>query len=364
VIRTGNLDQAVSCDYQIQHSPFLGGLPKGTLSFAPGEASKTIEFSTSNFFSSLQTYTISLFNNGGNATFVGGIKDATIIFAGRGANPIDNSDFFVRQQYRDFLNREPDGPGWDFWTINITNCIGPVKQTEAQCFDRQRGSTSAAFFLSPEFQNTGSFVLRVYWGSLGKLPAAQCALPAGLLGQCRPLYSDYLADVSQVSRGIVVNNKLAPEVINANKRAFVDQFVNRAEFKALYDALNNQQFVDKLFTTTGIVPSDSERSALLNGLDFGTESRSSVVFKVVDGSQTMTDGALVFQTTYGKAFFDQEFDAAFVFMEYVGYLRRNPDQAGYDFWLAKLKSYGNWMDAEMVRAFILSPEYRQRFAQP
>ena len=356
VTRTGNLDQAVSCDYQIQHR-FLSGYPKGTLSFLPGETSKTIQFSLPNY----DTYSISLSNNAGNATFVGGIKDATIIFASPGINPIDNSAFFVRQQYRDFLNREPDAPGWDFWTINITNCSGPVRQTVEQCIDRQRGSTSAAFFLSPEFQNTGSFVLRVYWGSLGKLPAAQCALPAGLLGQCRPLYSDYLADVSQVARGIVVNNKLAPEVINANKQAFVDQFVNKAEFKALYDALNNQQFVDKLFTTTGIVPSDSERSALVNGLNSGTETRSSVVFKVVDGTQTVTDGALVFQTTYGKAFFDQEFDTAFVFMEYVGYLRRNPDQAGYDFWLAKLKSYGNWMDAEMVRAFILSPEYRQRF---
>lgn len=359
VIRTGNLDQAVSCDYQIRHS-ILSGLPKGTLSFLPGETSKTIQFSLPSY----DTYSISLSNNAGNATFVGGIKDATIIFASPGINPIDNLAFFVRQQYRDFLNREPDAPGWDFWTINITKCSGPVKQIVDQCIDRQRGSTSAAFFLSPEFQNTGSFVLRLYWGSLGKLPAAQCALPAGLSGQCRPLYSDYLADVSQVARGIVVNNKLAPEVINANKRAFVDQFVNKAEFKALYDALNNQQFVDKLFTITGIVPSDSERSALVNGLDSGTETRSSVVFKVVDGTQTMTDGALVFQTTYGKAFFDQEFDAAFVFMEYVGYLRRNPDQAGYDFWLAKLKRYGNWMDAEMVRAFILSPEYRQRFSQP
>jgi len=360
VIRTGNLDQAVSCDYQIRHS-ILSGLPKGTLSFLPGETSKTIQFSA---FSYTDTYSISLSNNAGNATFVGGVRDATIIFVGSGNNPIDNSAFFVRQQYRDFLNREPDAPGWDFWTINITKCSGPVKQIVDQCIDRQRGTTSAAFFLSPEFQNTGSFVLRVYWGSLGKLPAAQCALPAGLLGQCRPLYSDYLADMSQVARGIVVNNKLAPEVINANKRAFVDQFVNKAEFKALYDALNNQQFVDKLFTTTGIVPSDSERSALVNGLNSGTETRSSVVFKVVDGTQTVTDGALVFQTTYGKAFFDQEFDTAFVFMEYVGYLRRNPDQAGYDFWLAKLKSYGNWMDAEMVRAFILSPEYRQRFSQP
>lgn len=85
VIRTGNLDQAVSCDYQIQHR-FLTGYPKGTLSFLPGETSKTIQFSLPSF----DTYSISLSNNAGNATFVGGIKDATIIFAGGDTNPIDN----------------------------------------------------------------------------------------------------------------------------------------------------------------------------------------------------------------------------------------------------------------------------------
>jgi hypothetical protein len=89
-----------------------------------------------------------------------------------------------------------------------------------------------------------------------------------------------------------------------------------------------------------------------------------VVFKVVDGTLTVTDGALVFNTRYGQAFYDQEFDAAFVFMEYLGYLRRNPDQAGYEYWLAKVKLYGNWADAEMVMSFILSPEYRARFGPP
>ena len=86
-----------------------------------------------------------------------------------------------------------------------------------------------------------------------------------------------------------------------------------------------------------------------------------MVFKVVDGTTTVTDGALVFDTTYGKAFYDQEFNAAFVFMEYLGYLRRNPDQDGYDHWLGKLNQFGNWVDAQMVLAFIKSPEYRDRF---
>jgi len=272
-------------------------------------------------------------------------------------NPVDDPQFFVRQHYLDFLNREPDAPGLAHWVGEITACDDPSRRQPGEslafCLERKRANTSAAFFFSPEFQNTGSFVLRVYWGTLGKFPSAT-----------RPAYNQYIADLTRVASGIVVNDKLAPDVINANKRAFVDQFINTSEFKAIYDFLSNQQFVDKLFATTGIAPSDAERSTLINGLNSGAETRSSVVFKVVDGTQTMTDGALVFQTTYGKAFFDQEFDAAFVFMEYVGYLRRNPDQAGYDFWLAKLKRYGNWMDAEMVRAFILSPEYRQRFAQP
>jgi uncharacterized repeat protein (TIGR01451 family) len=284
-------------------------------------------------------------------------------------NPIDEASFFVTQHYRDFLNREPDAPGLAHWTGEITECSDPAKRGPGEsleaCTERKRANTSAAFFLSPEFQNTGSFVVRVYWGTLGKLTSAQCpGVPQNLPGHCRPRFADYLADMTTVSQGIVVNNALAPAVINANKHAFVDQFVTRAEFKTAYpDAMTNQAFVDKLFFTTGITPTADERNALINGLNGGTETRSSVVFKVVDGTNTITDGALVFQTTYGKKFYDQEFDAAFVFMQYIGYLRRNPDQEGYDFWLAKLKRYGNWVDAQLVLAFIISPEYRSRFVQ-
>ena len=60
----------------------------------------------------------------------------------------------------------------------------------------------------------------------------------------------------------------------------------------------------------------------------------------------------------------QEFNAAFVLMEYFAYLRRDPDAAGYQHWLDKLNFYGNYMDAEMVKSFITSLEYRARFGQP
>ena len=66
----------------------------------------------------------------------------------------------------------------------------------------------------------------------------------------------------------------------------------------------------------------------------------------------------------------QEFNRAFVLMQYFGYLRRNPNDAqdsdytGYDFWLTKLNQFGgSYINAEMVKAFITSNEYRKRFGQ-
>jgi hypothetical protein len=52
-------------------------------------------------------------------------------------------------------------------------------------------------------------------------------------------------------------------------------------------------------------------------------------------------------------------------MEYLGYLRRNSDTAGFNFWLDKMNFFGgDFIKAEMVRSFIMSPEYRQRFGAP
>jgi hypothetical protein len=51
-------------------------------------------------------------------------------------------------------------------------------------------------------------------------------------------------------------------------------------------------------------------------------------------------------------------------MEYFGYLRRDPDDSGFHFWLNKLNEFdGNFERAEMVKAFISSSEYRDRFVR-
>ena len=291
-----------------------------------------------------------------------GVSVSTINFSVPGvktANPIDEAREFVRWQYKDFLGREPDGPGWDHWTGEITMCSDQTKrfpgESEPQCVERKRANTSAAFFLSPEHRNTAYFVLRVYRGALGRMPR---------FGGDTTDRSEFTRDRATVSNGIVVNNSLSPSVINANKQAFVNQFVTRAEFRAIYDSLNNTQYVDKLFQTTGVTPSSTDRQALIDGLNGGTETRASVLFKVVDGTTTITDGALIFNTSYGEAFYNNQFNAAFVQMEYFGYLLRDPDEGGFNFWLGKLNQFGNWVDAQMVLAFIKSPEYRSRFGSP
>jgi photosystem II stability/assembly factor-like uncharacterized protein len=277
------------------------------------------------------------------------------------ANPIDDARQFVKQQYRDFLNREADPAGENFWTDNITKCADPARrpagQTEAQCTLRQRETTSGAFFLSPEFQYTGYYVYRVYVGALGR----------------RPKLSEFIPDAQFLGNGIVVNGQLSAAVINQNKAAFAAQFVNCvdpakyrcAEFKSIYDSLNNQQYVDRLFLTTGVNASTTERTALVNGLNGGTETRATVLQKVVDGINVISEGNQQFTTTYGQAFYNAEFNRAFVQLEYFGYMKRDPDDAGYAFWLGKLNQFGgNFVNAEMVLAFISSPEYRARFGQP
>lgn len=101
-----------------------------------------------------------------------------------------------------------------------------------------------------------------------------------------------------------------------------------------------------MFRNAGLTPAAAERDALVNGLDNGTETRAGVLRRVAENAE----------------FTRREFNRTFVLMQYFGYLRRDPDEAGFNFWLEKLERFGgNYEQAEMVRAFISSIEYRQRF---
>ncbi|HEX7173688.1 MAG TPA: ScyD/ScyE family protein [Pyrinomonadaceae bacterium] len=69
----------------------------------------------------------------------------TQIFPGLVAR-VDGARFFVRQHYLDFLGREPDIDGWDFWTNQIASC-----GNDEGCRDRKQVDVSRAFYYSGEF---------------------------------------------------------------------------------------------------------------------------------------------------------------------------------------------------------------------
>jgi hypothetical protein len=128
-------------------------------------------------------------------------------------------------------------------------------------------------------------------------------------------------------------------------RAFVEQWVTRPQFKAAFDSLSNEQFVARLYANAG-VEAGAEDLELVRALNEGRETRAGVVRRVAEQPE----------------FVKREFNPAFVLMQYFGYLRRDPDQEGFNFWLAKLEQFGgNFQNAEMVKAFIDSAEYKGRF---
>jgi uncharacterized delta-60 repeat protein len=130
--------------------------------------------------------------------------------------------------------------------------------------------------------------------------------------------------------------------------------------------LNSNGTLDQTFGSGGqSTASVPDRQALVTALNGGTETRAAVLHKVVNGTRVLAEGQLEIIAAYGKAFCDTQFSPSFVQMEYFGYLPRNEDTPGFNFWLNKLNSFsGDFIEAEMVRSFLMSPEYRRRFAEP
>ncbi|HMF57547.1 MAG TPA: DUF4214 domain-containing protein [Pyrinomonadaceae bacterium] len=62
------------------------------------------------------------------------------------------------------------------------------------------------------------------------------------------------------------------------------------------------------------------------------------------------------------AFKQAEYNPSFVLMEYFGYLKRDPDRGGFNFWLDVLNNRVQGNYRSMVCAFITSAEYQQRFS--
>jgi len=320
----------------------------GTLTFAAGEISKSISISIVDdvYAEGPENFTITL-SNPINST-LGAPASATLTITDNesvtGTNPIDQVGFFVRQHYLDFLNREPDTDGFNFWTNQINSC-----GTDAQCIELKRINVSGAFFLSIEFQETGYLVYRVYKVAFGNLTTPPGA-PVPIM------LSDFLRDTQKIGKGVVVNAPGADALLEANKVAYMLAFVQRPDFVSAFPpGMSPSDFVMQLNTRAGGVLSPAEQTNLINmfaGSTADLNKRAQVLRAVAEDTDLR----------------NAEFNKAFVLMQYFGYLRRNPNEApdtnfdGFNFWLGKLNTFnGNFINAEMVKAFLISGEYRQRF---
>jgi Bacterial Ig domain len=271
--------------------------------------------------------------------------DAAFTAASNGdtQNPLDRSEYFVRQQYVDFLSREPDEAGFNFWVNNIESC-----GADAQCREVKRIDTSAAFFLSIEFQQTGYLVYRTYESAYGDI--ANTPVPMRL-GECQP-------DTRAIGNGVIVTQGDWEQTLETNKQAFMTAFVGRSRFVAAYPVtMTPTEFIDKLFTNAGVVPADSDRMAAV--AEFGSANTTSDPAARARALRLVAENSALTQ---------KEFASAFVLMEYFGYLRRDANSTpdanfdGYNFWLGKLETFkGNYQQAELVKAFLSSTEYRGRF---
>jgi CSLREA domain-containing protein len=263
--------------------------------------------------------------------------------AGNSLNPLDTTEYFVRQQYLDFLGRETDEAGLNFWYRNIEGC-----GDNANCRTAKRIDTSAAFFLSIEFQQTGYLVYRTYKTAYGDMPGAPVPLR---LNEFKP-------DTAAIGNGVIVNKNGWENQLEQNKQAFMSEFVQRPRFVTVYPlTMTPVEFVDHLFVNARVSPSTEARSLAIG--EFGSDANS---------SDAAARGRALRRVAENSVLTRQEFNQAFVLMQYFGNLRRDAnagqdtDFSGYNFWLNKLNTFnGNFGDAEMVKAFLVSGEYRGRF---
>lgn len=295
-----------------------------TLRFAAGEGTKSfpIIIIDDAFVEGPETVTLSLSNPSGAAA-LGDATTATLTIIDNDTaattNPVDASPFFVRQQYIDFLSREPEQAGFDAWLGVLNRCGGGGPGSDPSC---DRIEVSASFFRSREFQAKGFFVYRFYKVSLGTMPR----------------YAEIVPDMVRVTA-------LTDAELPGKLDTFTAEWVTRAEFRSTYDALPNAAYVDKLLQTAGVTL--TTRDQLVNDLNSGAKTRAQVLRAIVESQEV----------------FNREYNEAFVAMQYFGYLRRDPETDGLNAWLRVINA--NPSDYRtMVHGFVTSVEYRLRFGQP
>ena len=265
---------------------------------------------------------------------------------------INDSDFFIQQQYIDFLKRfpEPSCPpnacGLDFYVPILNGCGGNI-----DCLRYTRGALSANFFRSPEFNNKGRYVADLYNTTLGQRPKTVAELADSTKVE-RPHYTEFFADLSSIS---TPNDD--PVLTNQLKDQLATNFLTRTDvintLGGYTPAWTRNQLVTRLEQIAGVTLAN--RDSLING----TLTHAQILRAVAESSEVM------------NKFYIQDF----ITMEYLGYLRRDPEDChqspdpancGVIFHYKRFNDLMPQIGSDLtqnflVRGFIESPEYVNRF---
>jgi hypothetical protein len=183
-----------------------------------------------------------------------------------------------------------------------------------------------------QYRSWSQTVYRFYVASYGQMPR----------------YSEFLADVEMIGRGVVASSPDAQPKLEANLNQFAERWVERPKFQPLYRPLTNEGFVDELTANAGITLDPGVRTAFIDKLNSGTETRAQVLLDFVNN----------------REFVKKEENRSLVLLHYFGYLRRNPDDSpdlnlsGFNFWIKELEQSGE--TSRLPRGFMASGEYEHR----
>ena len=250
--------------------------------------------------------------------------------------------FFVRQQYLDFLLREPDTGGFNDWQ-NVLNGCPPNQGWLGSDPGCDRVHVSSGFFRSTEFGERGYWSYRYYHAALGR----------------RPQFAEFVPDMRSLSGFL----SLAEQ--EAARESFVNGFMQRPEFVSIYGGLataaNAAQFIAKLEEKAGVMlPETVPPTQPGQPPQYG---RSELIQKM--GSGQLSPGQTLRAFIEQKVVFEAFFYRAFVAMQYFGYLRRDGEQAGYDDWVDVLTNGRGSIPPgdfrHLIFGFVYSEEYRLRF---
>jgi hypothetical protein len=268
-------------------------------------------------------YSLRLQSNSGETAYVPG---AITIDPGVGSsvvNPVDDSRFFITQQYADLAGREPDQATIDKLTAQLAAC-----GTRADCLRARRVEISTNLLLENELPGTGVFLYGLYSNGLGRLPR----------------YTEFESD-----RATIASQK---SEVEATRLSLAAAFVERPEFKRKYPAtMKPAEFVDSLLTILAQgagVDLGPERSLLIGLLDDSANGRAAVLTRLASDQRVV----------------DANYNSALVLFQYFSYLRRNPDETAYNTWVSTLKNKP-LRDPDAARSlvcnFLNSSEYQNRF---